>query len=122
MEGELSQLLDVARTPDAAPALAGRRLGHYVLEERIGCGGMGEVWRARDERLGRPNEDTLVMIDVRTATREVVYRSEDGWAPNPSAWSPTGNTILVSLVRAGTAAGADALFSLNDGRMNRIEY
>jgi serine/threonine protein kinase len=35
------------------PALTGRRLGVYHLQERIGAGGMGEVYRARDTRLGR---------------------------------------------------------------------
>ena len=37
----------------AAAVLAGRRLGVYHLQERIGAGGMGEVYRARDTRLGR---------------------------------------------------------------------
>ncbi len=33
--------------------LIGRRLGVYQLTTRIGAGGMGEVYRARDTRLGR---------------------------------------------------------------------
>jgi serine/threonine protein kinase/Tol biopolymer transport system component len=35
------------------PVLSGRRLGAYQLQERIGSGGMGEVYRAHDTRLGR---------------------------------------------------------------------
>ncbi len=33
--------------------LSGRRLGAYQVHERIGVGGMGEVYRARDTKLGR---------------------------------------------------------------------
>ena len=33
--------------------LTGRRLGAYQVHERIGVGGMGEVYRARDTKLGR---------------------------------------------------------------------
>ena len=45
--------------------LAGRRLGVYQLGERIGAGGMGEVYRARDTRLGR---DVAIKILPRAFT------------------------------------------------------
>src|SRR5438876_6477217 len=40
-------------TSDSADALVGKLLGHYCIESLIGVGGMGEVYLARDERLGR---------------------------------------------------------------------
>jgi serine/threonine protein kinase len=33
--------------------MVGRTLGSYTLTEHIGAGGMGDVYRARDSRLGR---------------------------------------------------------------------
>jgi serine/threonine protein kinase len=35
------------------PISPGDKLGPYQIISRIGAGGMGEVWKARDTRLGR---------------------------------------------------------------------
>ncbi len=52
-----AQLLDPEREHDPGPGratdLVGRRLGDYEVLALLGAGGMGEVYRVRDTRLGR---------------------------------------------------------------------
>ena len=43
----------VTNRPESIVDFQGRRLGVYQIEARIGAGGMGEVYRARDTKLGR---------------------------------------------------------------------
>ena len=48
----------------------GARLGPYEIQSALGAGGMGEVYRARDARLGR---------DVAIKILQVTVREDDGW-------------------------------------------
>jgi serine/threonine-protein kinase len=49
----LAAIAAVTVTDEPSASLLGRSLGAYQIRARIGFGGMGEVYRARDTRLGR---------------------------------------------------------------------
>jgi serine/threonine protein kinase len=59
-----------------APSLEGRTLNHYRIGHLVGSGGMAEVYRARDTKLGR-DVAIKVLHDVRFIDRSVldpIYR------------------------------------------------
>src|SRR5215467_16155532 len=70
--GELQSLIERAVTSAREPVLEidaalldeGLPLGHYRLMEKLGEGGMGEVWRARHQLLARPCAIKLIRPDM----------------------------------------------------------
>src|SRR5262249_31269678 len=57
----------VAGTAGDSTSLIGRELGPYAITARLGAGGMGEVYRARDTKLGR---DVAIKILPRLFTSD----------------------------------------------------
>ena len=60
----------------AVAAGKGQELGSYRLEELLGRGGMGEVWRASHRLLARAAAVKLIRIDPGTDSRELLRRFE----------------------------------------------
>jgi serine/threonine-protein kinase len=59
------------------PTLLGRTLGHYRIEERIGAGGMGEVFLAHDLALGRQSALKVLPRRVRSELRQRLIREAE---------------------------------------------
>jgi hypothetical protein len=55
LDGGAHQLLqEFTAATGGQPGFAGQSVSHYNIEQEIGAGGMGVVYRAFDTRLGRP--------------------------------------------------------------------
>src|SRR4051812_32739253 len=83
-------------------------LGRYRVEQRLGAGGFGVVWRARDERLERP-----VAVKVLPHRRGLGKRAER----EALAAARLNHPAIVTLYEAGSDADAAYLVSeLVEGR------
>ena len=79
----------------------GVSLGPYEILARIGSGGMGDVWRARDKRIGR-DVAVKVLPDTFTAHPEAVQRFEQ----EARAAGALNHPGLVTIFDVGTTDGA----------------
>ncbi len=87
---------------------AGTRLGAYEILDRIGAGGMGEVYRARETKLTSLSGSQGAVSGPQPAAREA------------SAWSPDGRWLSGNWVsNAGLIAGVGVL-ELATGRASRV--
>jgi len=79
---------------------AGDTLGPYVVVSALGAGGMGEVYRARDERLGR--EVALKVLPVALASDAERKRRFETEARAAAAVSHPNVLAVYDVSAAGT--------------------
>ena len=91
---------------------AGTRLGPYEIEGMIGAGGMGEVYRARDPRLGR-DVAIKVLPTAFSADVDRLHRFEQ----EARAAAALNHPNILAVYDIGTHAGAPFIVSeLLEGR------
>ena len=81
---------------------SGERLGWYEVIDRLGAGGMGEVYRARDTRLGR----TVAIKVLRSGADPELLRRLDREARAASALNHPNIVHIYDVGEAADAAGA----------------
>ena len=105
-------------------ALAGKMIAHYRIESLIGVGGMGEVYLARDERLGR--KAALKLLPTSLTTDEVQLSRFKNEARTASALNHP-NILTVYEIGAGEGVqfiatefieGSTLRASLTSGRLS----
>src|SRR5512139_1445206 len=85
-----------------ADALVGRTLGHHAVLDRIGAGGMGVVYRARDTRL-----DRVVALKVLTCGAFADENRRRRFVQEARAASALNHPNIVTIYEIGTDDGVD---------------
>src|SRR5262245_18791564 len=97
------------------PLSAGTRLGPYEIVAPLGAGGMGEVYRARDARLGR--DVALKVLPVSLATDGDRLKRFEKEARSASALN---HPNLVTVYDVGSSHGVEYIaMELVEGRTLR---
>jgi serine/threonine-protein kinase len=84
--------------------VTGRTIGHYEILEKLGEGGMGAVWKARDVVL-----DRFVAIKVLPAARAEDAQRRQRFVQEAKAASALNHPNIVTIYEAGSEAGQDYL-------------
>jgi serine/threonine protein kinase/Tol biopolymer transport system component len=92
---------DIVTTP-AGANLAGKQFHHYQILSRIGAGGIGEVWLAKDLRLGR-QVALKVLSPISAADPEQIRRFER----EARAASSLNHPNIVTIYEVGSAEGLE---------------
>ena len=82
----------------------GDRVGVYTIGQRLGAGGMGEVWRARDDRLGRDVAIKLLLPHPSDAAGRVA-----GFRREARAAGALNHTNILTVYDVGDHDGAPYL-------------
>jgi serine/threonine protein kinase len=111
-----------AARPRTEPTLedaltSGARIGSYEVIDRLGAGGMGEVYRARDTRLGR----TVALKVLRSGADPELLRRLDREARAASALNHPNIVHIYDVGEAATHAGAHyVVMELVEGETLRV--
>ena len=65
---------------DWRDAVIGKTLSHYLIERRLGAGGMGEVFLARDLALGRTAAVKVLSSSLTEEARARLFREAEACA------------------------------------------
>jgi serine/threonine protein kinase/Tol biopolymer transport system component len=130
-----------AMVPEPRHSLTGRRLGAYEVVARIGAGGMGEVYRARDtrlqrdvalkvlpdlflrdpERLARFQREALVLASLNDPHIGAIYGIEESGDVRALVLELVEGPTLAERIAHG-AIGFDEAWSIADQIAAALEY